>query len=97
MVHGVSGSVMCLLYECVGTLNQVIVDFDLEYGIFSFVDREDLMNVFSPNKQVSQIADFFLVYGSLYGLTVVNDPSPQSFAKTCVELIEKRTELSNLL
>jgi hypothetical protein len=51
MVHCVAGSLMTLLYESEDHINQVIVDFDLEGAYFSFVDREDLMTVFSPNKQ----------------------------------------------
>lgn len=47
-VHAIMGSLMCLLYDAADNLAQVIVDFDLENGSFSFVDREDLLTTFSP-------------------------------------------------
>jgi hypothetical protein len=53
MVHSVAGSVMCLLFDSAPSLNQVIIDFDFENGFFSYVDQDDILTAFSPNKSLS--------------------------------------------
>lgn len=86
LVHCVCGSVLTLLNENLPNLNQVIVDFEFESGIFQFVEREDLLTVFSPKKDISTILDLFLSFGALYGLQATDDCSPTGFAKSAMEL-----------
>ena len=81
-VTAVSGSLMCLFYENAPQLNQVIVGINLQSGIFQFVEKDDLLNMFSPNRQISQVLDLFLVYGSLYNMTIASDTSGPAFAET---------------
>ena len=82
MVSCVMGSVMCLLYENINSLTQVVVDFDQEQGFFQFVDKQDILSTFSPNQQLTTIIDLFIAFGSLYGLSVLTEePSTKSFAE----------------
>ena len=91
------GSLMCLLYDTSNNLTQVIVDFDIENGSFSFVDREDLLTTFSPNKNRQELIDLFICFGALYGLSVVKDPSPLQFASVVTKLSSKSDSQDNNL
>jgi len=96
-VHAIMGSLMCLLYDTSNNLTQVIVDFDIENGSFSFVDREDLLTTFSPNKNRQELIDLFICFGALYGLSVVKDPSPLQFASVVTKLSSKSDSQDNNL
>lgn len=52
MVSAVSGSLMCLFYDSVPSLTQIIVGLDIQSGIFEFIERDDLLNMFSPTRQI---------------------------------------------
>jgi hypothetical protein len=91
------GSLMCLLYDASNNLTQVIVDFDLENGSFSFVDRDDLLTTFSPSKNRQELIDLFICFGALYGLSVVKEPTPLTFASIVDKLSSKSdSQESNL-
>lgn len=98
-VHCVMGSAMCLLYSSSDSLKQVVVDFDFERASFSFVDQEDLMSTFSPKQNHDQLIDLFIVHGALYGLSIVQDVTPESFAKTVADLSSNsdQQDLNSLL
>jgi hypothetical protein len=52
MVHAIMGSIQCLLLELPepndNELTQIIVDFDLDQGSFSFIDSQELLAKISP-------------------------------------------------
>ena len=43
----------------------IIVDFNLNSGTFSFIDREDLK--LASENRLSALADYFVLTGSVYG------------------------------
>lgn len=53
-------------------MDQVIVDFDVERGVFQFLDRAEMVKVLglSPRNESAiqdYLADFFILAGALYG------------------------------
>lgn len=64
--------------------------------MFRFIERDDLLNMFSPKRQVAQVLDLFLLFGSLYNYTITEDTSGKAFAETVARLSDNG-ELANIL
>ena len=62
-------------------MEQVIVDFDLDNGTFSFIDATEFIETFSDSKSKDDITDMFLHFGSFYGLTKYETLSVELFQK----------------
>jgi len=80
LVNAICGSSMCLLQTNDHSLDQVIIDFDLENGLFSFITKSDLESLSPQHKKLDNLIDLFLVFGALYGITVIENTSNSLFA-----------------
>jgi hypothetical protein len=64
MIDAACGSAKMLLYEC----DQLIIDFDLDQGHFSFIERNELFRAFNINAGNNT---HFLI--DLFILSVINN------------------------
>ena len=72
---------------CYEGFDQAIVDFDLNKGSFSFIDRDDLK--LGTENRLSALADYFVLSGSVYSFDVQEMPGGNK------ELLKQIDEQSN--
>ena len=63
LVNVIFGSPKLLSFKHIA---QAIVDFDIQKGTFTFVDRNDL----KLEKECETIADYFVLAGGMYGVQI---------------------------
>ena len=80
-------------------LNQVIVEFDTENGLFKFVELSDLLTAFAPRtKQKHEVIDLLLTFGALFDFSIVSNPSIEMFADTVSRMSQSPDkELNHIL
>ena len=87
LVNVIFGSPKLLSFKHIA---QAIVDFDIQKGTFTFVDRNDL----KLEKECETIADYFVLAGGMYGVQI---PVANKGKVASSELIKLMKETPNLL